>query len=123
MELLIAAVGLLLLALFGLVAVWVLWRLSRSAASRLLANAEKEAKRIVARAEIDGQRIHKDVEVLARERLLAARTEFERESRELRLELTGLETRLAEQGVELEARSAALVDRERTIETMEADLA
>jgi ribonuclease Y len=114
---------LLLLALFGLVAVWVLWRLSRSAASRLLANAEKEAKRIVARAEIDGQRIHKDVEVLARERLLAARTEFERESRELRLELTGLESRLGEQGVELEARSAALAEREQTIETMEADLA
>ena len=123
MELLIAAVGLLLLAFLGLAAVWVLWRLSRSAAQRLLANAEKEAKRIVARAEIDGQRIHKDVEVLARERLLAARTEFERESRELRLELTGLETRLAEQGVELEARSAALAERERTIETMEADLA
>jgi ribonucrease Y len=122
-ELLIAAVGLLLLAFLGLAAVWVLWRLSRSAAQRLLANAEKEAKRIVARAEIDGQRIHKDVEVLARERLLAARTEFERESRELRLELTGLETRLAEQGVELEARSAALAERERTIETMEADLA
>jgi len=114
---------LLLLALFGLVAVWFLWRLSRSAAQRLLANAEKEAKRIVARAEIDGQRIHKDVEVLARERLLAARTEFERESRELRLELTGLETRLAEQGVELEARAAALAERERTIESMEADLA
>jgi ribonuclease Y len=114
---------LLLLAFLGLAAVWVLWRLSRSAAQRLLANAEKEAKRIVARAEIDGQRIHKDVEVLARERLLAARTEFERESRELRLELTGLETRLAEQGVELEARSAALAERERTIETMEADLA
>ena len=123
MELLIAAVGLLLLALFGLVAVWVLWRLSRSAASRVLANAEKEAKRIVARAEIDGQRIHKDVEVLARERLLAARTEFERESRELRLELTGLETRLGEQGVELEAQSAALAEREQTIETMEDDLA
>ncbi len=124
MELQVAAVGgLLLLALFGLVAVWVLWRLSRSAASRMLANAEKEAKRIVARSEIDGQRIQKDVEVLVRERLLAARTEFERETRELRLELAGLESRLGEQAVELEARTTFLAEREQAIEATEADLA
>jgi ribonuclease Y len=113
---------LLLLALFGLVLVWALWRRSRAAAVRVIANAEEEAGRIVARAEIDGQRIQKDVEILARERLLAARTEFERESRELRLELTALDHRLEEQHSELTERSDSLAEREQAITTLESDL-
>jgi ribonuclease Y len=117
-----AAIGLLLLALFGLVLVWALWRRSRAAAVRVIANAEEEAGRIVARAEIDGQRIQKDVEILARERLLAARTEFERESRELRLELTALDHRLEEQHSELTERSDSLAEREQAITTLESDL-
>ena len=86
MELLpVAGAALLLLALIAMIVVWGLWRRSRSAAARLLANAEDEARRIVARGEIDEQRIAKDAEIFARERLLAARTEFERETRDLRL--------------------------------------
>ena len=122
MELLVAAVALLLLALFGLVAVWALWRRSRGAAARVIANAEKEAARVVARAEIDGQRIQKDVEILARERLLTARTEFERESREQRLELSGLEHRLAEQEAGLEDRVGSVAEREQAIAGVESDL-
>jgi len=121
-ELLIAAVGLLLLALFGLVLVWALWRRSRSAAARVIANAEKEARRVVARAEIDGQRIQKDVEIVARERLLAARTEFERESREHRLELDGLDHRLAEQRTDLEERIESLTDREEKSAALELEV-
>jgi len=121
-ELLVAAVGLLLLALFGLVVVWALWRRSRGAAARVIANAEKEAARVVARAEIDGQRIQKDVEILARERLLTARTEFERESREQRLELSGLEHRLAEQEAGLEDRVGSVAEREQAIAGVESDL-
>ena len=122
MELLIAAVGLLLLALLGLVLVWALWRRSRSAAARVIANAEKEARRVVARAEIDGQRIQKDVEIVARERLLAARTEFERESREHRLELDGLEYRLEEQRTDLEERIEVLSDREEKSVALESEI-
>ena len=122
MELLIAAVGLLLLALLGLVLVWALWRRSRSAATRVIANAEKEARRVVARAEIDGQRIQKDVEIVARERLLAARTEFERESREHRLELDGLEYRLEEQRTDLEERIEVLSDREEKSVALESEI-
>ncbi|MFV2073442.1 MAG: ribonuclease Y [Thermoanaerobaculales bacterium] len=122
MELLIAAVGLLLLALVGLVLVWALWRRSRSAAARMIANAEKEARRVVAGAEIDGQRIQKDVEIVARERLLAARTEFERESREHRLELSGLEHRLEEKGNILEERIEALTEREEKSVALESEL-
>ncbi|MGD9252964.1 MAG: hypothetical protein PVG92_03405, partial [Holophagae bacterium] len=84
MELLpVAGAALLLLALIAMIVVWGLWRRSRGAAARLLANAEDEARRIVARGEIDEQRIAKDAEIVARERLLAARTEFERETRDV----------------------------------------
>ena len=123
MELLpVAAVGLLLLALIALVVEWALWRRSRSAAVRLIANAEKEARRIVAATETEGQRIQKDAEILARERLLAARTEFERETRDVRLELTGLENRLEEKESEIDGRIESLTDRERTAETLEAEI-
>ncbi len=122
MELLVAAVGLLLLALVAMVVVWALWKRSRVAAGRLITNAREEAKRIAARAEVDGQRIQKDAEILARERLLAARTEFERETRELRVELAGLTNRLEEQKTELDEQMTALGDRERVIESLESDI-
>jgi ribonuclease Y len=118
----VAAVGLLLLALIALVVEWALWRRSRSAAVRLIANAEKEARRIVAATETEGQRIQKDAEILARERLLAARTEFERETRDVRLELTGLEKRLEEKESEIDGRIESLTERERTAETLEAEI-
>jgi ribonuclease Y len=101
---------------------WALWRRSRRAAARVIANARTEARRVAAEAEIEGQRIQKDAEILARERLLAARTEFERETRDLRLELTGLESRLEKQGTELEERIESLTKREGAIEAVETDI-
>ena len=118
----VAAVALLLLALIALVVEWALWRRSRRAAARVIANAQAEARRVAAEAEIEGQRIQKDAEILARERLLAARTEFERETRDLRLELTGLESRLEKQGTELEERIESLTKREGAIEAVETDI-
>jgi len=118
----IAAIGVLLVAILGLVLVWVLWRSSRSAALRLVANAEKQAKKVLARAEIDGERLRKDVEIVARERLLAARTEFERETRGQRLELVGLETGLEEKKNELDERSAQVVERETAMTKLEDEL-
>jgi ribonuclease Y len=112
----------LLVAILGLVLVWVLWRRSRSAALGLVANAEKQARRVLARAEIDGERLRKDVEIEARERLLAARTEFERETRDQRLELLGLEQTLAEKGTEIDRRSAQIVEREQAMQKLEAEL-
>ncbi|MBD3853468.1 MAG: DUF3552 domain-containing protein, partial [Acidobacteria bacterium] len=123
MELLqVAAVALLLLALIVLVVEWALWRRSRRAAARVIANAKAEARRVAAEAENEGQRIQKDGEILARERLLAARTEFERETRDLRLELTGLESRLEKQGTEIEERIESLTEREGAIEVLETDI-
>jgi ribonuclease Y len=115
-------VGLLLLALIVLVIEWALWRRSRSAAARLIANAEKEARRIEARGEIEGQRIQKDAEILARERLLAARTDFERETRELRLELSSLGTELEEKKSAIDGQSESLTEREAAITALETDI-
>ena len=123
MELLqVAAVALLLLALIALVVEWALWGRSRRAAARVIANAQAEARRVAAKAEIEGQRIQKDAEILARERLLTARTEFERETRDLRLELTGLESRLEKQGTEIEERIGSLTEREAAITALETDI-
>ena len=119
---LIAALVVLLVAILGLVLVWVLWRRSRSAALRLVANAEKQAKRVIARAEIDGERLRKDVEIVARERLLAARTEFERETRGQRLELVGLEQTLREKENEIDERSEQVAERESAMAKLEEEL-
>ncbi len=119
---LVAAMGVLLLALCGLAIVWVLWRRARGAAVRVIANAQEEAERIIAKSELDGQRIQKDTEILARERLLAARTEFERETRELRLELTALDLRLAEQHAGIGEREAALEQSEQSFAVLKNEI-
>ena len=121
-ELLVAAVGLLLLCLFAMVVVWALWRRSRGAAVRLIANAEEEARRIAASAEIEGQRTLKDADIVARERLLAARTEFERETRDLRMELTTLGDRLEKQEQEITESKDGLTEREQAIGTLESEI-
>jgi ribonuclease Y len=118
----VAAGGLLLLALVAMIVVWALWKRSRGAAARLIANAEKEAKNIVARGEIEGKRIQKDAEILARERLLAARTEFERETRDVRVEVSGLASRVEEQKTELEQRTTELEERDVAVQTLETEI-
>jgi len=112
----------LLVAILGLVLVWVLWRRSRRAALGLVANAEKQARRVLARAEIDGERLRKDMEIVARERLLAARTEFERETRDQRLELFGLETTLEEREAEIDRRSSQLAESEQAVAKLDDEL-
>jgi ribonuclease Y len=105
-----------------MIVVWALWKRSRGAAARLIANAEKEAKNIVARGEIEGKRIQKDAEILARERLLAARTEFERETRDVRVEVAGLANRLEEQKTELEQRTTELEERDSAVQSLETEI-
>ncbi len=109
--------------LLGLGVVWALWRRSRAAARSMLLKAEEEARKINARAEIDAQRIEKDASIQMRERLLAARTEFERETREHRLELDGLDRRLGESEAELGELRTDLEARAERVEGTEKQLA
>ncbi|MCD4748947.1 MAG: ribonuclease Y [Thermoanaerobaculales bacterium] len=116
-------IGVLALAfLLGLAMVWVLWRRSRSVARSMLKKAELEGQRTVAQAEIEAQRVEKDMVVQARERLLSARTEFERETRDYRIELDGLTRRLAEQEGLLLDRDADLKVRQENIQELEKDI-
>ncbi|HSL18132.1 MAG TPA: ribonuclease Y [Methylomirabilota bacterium] len=118
----LAALAVLLLAVLGLLLVWALWRRSRQAALRLVANAEAEARKVLARAEIDSQRVAKDMEIVARERLLAARAEFERETRGQRLELVALERRLEQERAELDVKTSEVGEREQRLQSLESAL-
>ncbi len=113
-------VGLVGLAVFM---VLVLRKKAHLAGSELLAQAEVEARRISAEAEIESQRISKDAEIVARERLLAARTEFERETREFRIELEGLDKRLTETSSDLDGQLATLSERDARTKALEGELA
>jgi ribonuclease Y len=116
----IGAAGLLVAAL-ALALVWALWRRSRQAGTQLIAGAEREARRIVAQAEIEAERIARDGEIAVRERLLEARTEFERETREHRLEVASFERRLEQREEQLEERFGSLIQREQRVSALEAE--
>ena len=117
----IIAIGaVVLLAALG--GVWVLWLKVRREGQRLVGEARKEARRIVAEAEVEAQRTLRDADVAARERLLSARTEFERETREHRLELAGIEKRLDQREVQLEEKALVLGEREKRVEELELEL-
>jgi len=119
---LILAIGVLLVVLGPFLA-WMLWRKAHLAGTQLLDRAETEGRRIVAQAEIESQRILRDADMTGRERLLAARTEFERETREFRLELVGLERRLEQRDNELEAARTDIAERLEKITAIESELA
>jgi len=114
----IVAIGLVLMVL-GPLLTWVMWKRARNAGRRLIMHARSEGAQIVARAEIDGQRVLKDSEIAARERLLGARTEFERETRDYRLELLGLERQLAETKDDVDQLAASLDQRQQVIASTE----
>jgi ribonuclease Y len=104
------------------IVVWAMWRRSRKAAERMIEGADKEGRRIVARAGIEARRVQKDAEIAVREKLLEARTEFERETREHRLEITALEKRVDQREAEAESLLDQLKEREEKITALEEDL-
>jgi ribonuclease Y len=113
-EYVIIAIGLALVAA-ALAVVWALWQHQRRAALRLVARAEEEARRVVAQAEQEAEGVQRDAEIAARERLLAARTEFEKETREYRLELLGMEKRLDQRDIDLKQLGGDLERREKEL--------
>ena len=121
MHVVIIATGVAVVIL-GLAIVWGLWKRSQQAAAGLVVRAETEARRVIAQAEIEAQRIHKDAEIAARERLLEARTEFERETREHRLVTAELEENLHLRESEIEQRQSSMNERERRVSQLEGSL-
>jgi len=86
----------------------VVGRGARRRALQLHSEAEGKARQLLAVAEQESEQRIKDAAISARERLLAARSEFERETHEHRLELFALEKRLATTEEELKTLSQQL---------------
>ncbi len=85
-----------------------LGRRARARVQQLQAQTEQEARRVVAAAQQEAEQRLRDAAVEAREKLLAARTEFERETHEYRQELLALERRLDQREGALDERSRGL---------------
>jgi ribonuclease Y len=118
------------LALAVLAGLWVFGRQAQRRAARVQAEAEQNSRRLVALAEQEAEQRVRDAGIEAREKLLAARTEFERDTREFRQELLALEERqsqreaqFAVQAAELEAGQKNLEQRLRELADRDAQLA
>jgi ribonucrease Y len=104
------------LALLAAAALWEIGRRSRKRAVALQVETEKHARHLLAVAEQEAEQRIKDAGVEAREKLLAARSEFELETAEYRRELLGIERRLEEQRAALDERASAIVAQGETLE-------
>jgi ribonuclease Y len=91
-------------------------RRARGIAAQLQAVAEQEGRRVLAAAQQEAEQRIRDASIEAREKLLAARTEFERETHEHRQELLALERRLDQRDEALDERTRALDGREKEID-------
>ena len=118
------------LAVAVLAGLWWFGRQARRRAATVQAEAEQGARRLLAVAEQEAEQRVRDAGIEAREKLLAARTEFERDTREYRQELLVLEERqsqreaqLAAQAAELEAGQKKLEQRLRELDERDTQLA
>ncbi|MEM7483399.1 MAG: ribonuclease Y [Acidobacteriota bacterium] len=136
MENIIWITALLVVVAFGL-ALALGWWLQRRTGRRILAEARERSEKIVADAERQSEARLRETEILAKEKLLQARGEFEKAARKDRLELEKLERRLNQQQDDLDQRSRdvgrlekdtkvrerAIENREAKIEAQESELA
>ena len=90
-------------------------RRARARVAELNLEAEKNARHLLAVAEHEAEQRIRDASIEAREKLLNARSEFEKETAEYREELLGIERRL-------DQREAALLEREGRLQGQEKDL-
>ncbi len=115
---LVAAV--LLTAAAVLFVAW--WLFARRAARQLLAQARQRSSELLSDAERESQAKLREAELLAKEKLLQARSEFEKASRERRVELEAVEKRLAQKEDSLDKRLDQLGQKEKEIATREKDV-
>jgi ribonuclease Y len=86
-------------------------RRDKARLAELTAEAERDARRLLAQAEHEAEQRAKDAAIQAREKLLAARSEFDRDTAEYRQELVAIERKLDERAGVLAAGEAAVVTR------------
>jgi ribonuclease Y len=112
-----------------LVVLWLVGRRVRARLATARAETEREARRVVASAQQEAEQRLRDAVVEAREKLLSARSEFERETQQYRLELLAIERRVDERGALLDERTAMvdaraheLEEKRRTLDEREVNL-
>ncbi len=98
------------------IVVFVQTRRARGRLAGLNLEAEKNARHLLAVAEQEAEQRVKDASVEAREKLLAARGEFERETNEYRQELLGIERRIDERESALAGRELALQEKDKDLD-------
>ena len=91
-------------------------RRDKAQLAELTANAERDARRLLAEAEQEAEQRVRDAAIQAREKLLAARTEFDRDTNEYRQELLGIERKLEARETGLGERELALRDKDKALD-------
>ncbi|MEM1203858.1 MAG: ribonuclease Y [Acidobacteriota bacterium] len=112
--------AILLAAVLGLQAYFLLVRKS---ATKLTAEAERRAEEIRQKAQSDYDARIRDADLAAKEKLLQARNEFEKVSRQQRSELETLERRLLQKEDNLDKRTEGIGQREKESAELERQLA
>jgi ribonuclease Y len=107
----------------SIVAMVVWWWLVRRSVRRVSAEAESKAKEIVRQAERDADAKLRETDVAAKEKLLQARTEFEKVSRKRRGELEVQENRIAQREDKLDRREEEARGKEKEVEGRERAIA
>ncbi|MFA6079835.1 MAG: Rnase Y domain-containing protein, partial [Candidatus Omnitrophota bacterium] len=85
-------------------------------AKRKLKNAEDKAKNMTEAARLEAEKIKHTAELQGKDLLLKLRTEFEKENKDRRQELTGLERRLIQKEESLDRKIDGLDRKEKDIE-------
>jgi ribonuclease Y len=85
-------------------------------------NAEKQAKKIVADSHKEAESIKREASIFAKDELHKSRAEFEKETRERKLELTAIEKRIAQKEENLDRKVDLIEKKEYDINTRERDL-
>jgi ribonucrease Y len=98
------------------IVVFVQTRRARVNLAQLQVEAESSARRLLAVAEQEAEQRLKDVAIEAREKLLSARSEFERETAECRQELIGIERKLGQRESDLAQRDSELQEKAKDVD-------
>jgi ribonucrease Y len=114
MEFLIAAVVLAAAVLFPVV-----WAMARRAAKSQMAEAQRHAKRLLEEAERDAEAMRREADLAAKEKLLQARSEFDKASRASREELEAQDRRLTQKEDSLDKRLEQASQREKDVAVRE----
>lgn len=114
----LSVLGVVALAVAGIV-----WVLMRRNARRVQSQARREAARLLESAERERDAKLREAEVAAKEKLLQARSEFERLSGQRREEIAALERRLTQREDKLDKQLEELTARDRELKELQKSLA